>query len=412
MLRLRVVLTGMAVAVALLGAKAQAQGPKGALVIAGGDLRYDNPAWKEFVQLARGKPVVVFPTASSRPRRNGTQAVEHLKSLGADAELLPVALKDFNVKPEDAVKDRDLIEKVRKAGGIWFIGGDQGRITGVLHANGQDTPLLAAVRQAYRDGTVIGGTSAGAAIMSKWMFKDARDSLDTMRYGIRKGTEVDVGLGFVGDDWFVDQHFIQRGRFARSLVAMRDFDYRHGIGIDENTALVVTGGTVARVVGYHGAVVMDLSQARSDRKASPFSLTGARLSYLADGDAIDLTTRKVTPSAQKRSEPKIDPKARDFVPSFNGVTSFVLPDALSPNSVYLGLTRALDGKQPAVEGLAFRQIPQGERNDEGFKIRFYRGDDTHGWYTSKGGFENYTVLNVYVDITPVKVAVPVATPLK
>ncbi|HYD98106.1 MAG TPA: cyanophycinase, partial [Alphaproteobacteria bacterium] len=334
MIVLRQLATATAIALALVAGAAQAQEAKGKLVIAGGEFRYDNPAWQKFVDLAGGKdaPVVVFPTASSNGPKYGKQATENLVRLGAKAELLPVALKRFDVNYKDAVKDPALVEKVRKAKGIYFIGGGQERITQVLYnEDGSPTPMLQAVWDAYKDGAVVGGSSAGAAIMSKMMFKDAMDSLDTMKFGITPGKQVDRGLGFIGDDWFVDQHFIQRGRFARSLVAMRDFGYKYGIGVDENTAVVVTNGKDAEVVGYHGAVIMDLRNATSDKNAPYFNIKGAKLSYVAAGDKIDLKTLEITPTELKKGDLVLDPKGKDFDPYVTEAKDFTFPNVLAPN---------------------------------------------------------------------------------
>jgi cyanophycinase len=236
---------------------------KGALLFAGGQLRFDNaPVWKQFVDLAGGKgaPVVVMPTAAENPTMMGQRTIEKLQGYGASAKVVPISPMLKGVPYKDAAKDPANVKKLRQAKGIWFLGGEQQRITqALINEDGTNTPALDAIWYAYRHGAVIGGTSAGAAIMSRMMFADAMNSLDTIKHGITWGKHVARGLGFIGDGWFVEQHFLTRGRFARALNAMRDFDFKYGIGVDEDTAVVFKDGKF-KVIGYKGALIPGQSQ--------------------------------------------------------------------------------------------------------------------------------------------------------
>ena len=239
-------------------------------------------------------------------------------------------MKHKTIKVEDAVKDKEIVRKIREAGGIWFLGGAQRRITtALLEKDGSHTPRVEAIWEAHRDGAVVGGSGAGAAVMSRMMFADALSSLETIRQGIDKGVHVDRGLGFVGDKWFVDQHFLMRGRFARALHAMRDLGFKFGIGVDENTAVVLKDG-VFEVVGYKGALVLDISDAESGKPAVPFRIRKARLSYLESGDRMDARTGKVTVGQPRRSSAKIDPKAANFEPGYTSAAEFYFPGHACP----------------------------------------------------------------------------------
>jgi cyanophycinase len=388
---------------------------KGAVLFAGGELRFHNAeVWNRFVDLAGGKgaPVVVVPAASLFPKRSGQTAVNNLNHYGARAEMVPIAPLLTDIDYRAAVRDPANVAKLRKARGIWFIGGSQRRITrALLNKDGRRTPALEAIWEAYRGGAVIGGSSAGTAIMSRMMFADALTSLDTLKYGITKGIEVDTGLGFIGDDWFVDQHFLANGRFARALMAMRDCNFMYGIGIDEDTAVVFKDGRFD-VIGYNGALVLDISGAQIDRDLPAFNMKGAKLTYLDAGDSMDARTRKVTVGSLKASDRKIDPKDRDFEPNYDEPTDFYFPDMLATDVVYRAMSHALDSREGVVKGLAFGQPAGGRKNDLGFEFRVYRGADSVGWYTALGGNETYTLVNLYVDIIPVKLANPLYTPLK
>jgi cyanophycinase len=107
----------------------------------------------------------------------------------------------------------------------------------------------------------------------------------------------------------------------------------------------------------------------------------------------------------------VDPSAKGFVGFYDSPGNFYFPDLLASGAIYKAMVRALDSKAGVVKGLAFAQPAGGKKNDLGFEFRVYRGRDTVGWDTSSGGHEIYSVLNVYVDITPVKLASPLYTPL-
>jgi cyanophycinase len=206
--------------------------PKGSLVIIGGALRGDNaPVWARIVQLAGGKGarIAVFASAAARPERAGQSNAERLQWYGADAFVVPVAVKLAGVDYMVAADDPALAAQVRSAGGAYFAGGDQGRITQALRRpDGSNTLVLDALWEMYRRGGVIAGTSAGAAIMSSTMFYEAKPVLATLKLGVTEGREIAPGLGFIGDDVFVDQHLLVRGRFARMLPAMLKKGYKLG----------------------------------------------------------------------------------------------------------------------------------------------------------------------------------------
>jgi len=383
--------------------------PKGSLVIIGGSARHDNEAiWTEVLRLAggKGRRIAVFPSASSYPMKNGERAVKLLRSHGADAFLVPVAVSGIDgVKCEDVVRDPLWTEQVRNAGGVFFIGGSQSRIREALvEADGTNSPMLDAVWDVYQRGGVVSGTSAGAAIMSRVMFRDAGVVLNTMLHGVRMGKEVDHGLGFLDGDWFVDQHCLVRGRFARALVAMQTQNVHYGLGIDEDTAVVVEHGDEARVIGNRGAVVLDLSQAQSDAKSANFNVHNARLTYLNHGDHIHLRTLAVTPNPSKLVDRKIDPNAADFKPSIHRRLFYL--DVLANTTLVDVMHRVIDHKDGQAIGLAFDGGAAAEGSTPGFEFRFYRGNDSLGWETDVHGTTDCTVQNIHLDIRPVTIHGP------
>ena len=379
----------------------------GTVVAVGGALRYDNAAvWSRLVALAGGPGAryVVFGTASGDPARAAERVVAALEAHGARAEHLPVAPKLPGVDLEQAVRDPELIARVSAARGVFFTGGAQERIVDTLQPGGHATPLLDAIRNVFARGGVVAGTSAGAAVLGRVMFRDAPDLLTVMKGAMRPGQEVDRGLGFAPSEVFVDQHFLRRGRLGRMLPLMQAQGLELGIGVEENSAAILRGHEL-EVVGNGGALLVDLAQATSDSGLGAFNVTGVRLTYLGDGDRFDLRTRALTPSAAKLQGTRIDPRAAGFEPSLEG-TPFLL-DVLGEGAILRGMSYVLDGSPAEVRGLAFDARPDAPAPQQlGFEFRFHRGPDTTGWFTAASGEEAYTIANIRLDVMPVKVAQP------
>jgi cyanophycinase len=149
---------------------------KGALVIVGGGLRFNNDdVWNRIVELAPApegqKPkIAVFPTASSNPVTTGERIAAALKRYGAEPFVVPVAMRSMEQPYEAAVQDPQLVEAVKSAHGVFFSGGSQRHITTALYTKeGKHTPMLDAIWAVYRGGGVIACTRAGAAVMSHVM---------------------------------------------------------------------------------------------------------------------------------------------------------------------------------------------------------------------------------------------------
>jgi cyanophycinase len=388
------------IAVASLGAHAE-----GTLVIVGGALRADNAVvWQRIVELAGGKGarIAVIPAAAGNPTGSGGRVVDHLNRHGARAFLLPVAPRlpgDVHVAANDPAN----AAAVASAGGVYFIGGDQARITAAMrNVDGTDSKVLQAVWQLYRRGGVVAGASAGAAIMSSTMFDNAGTTLSVLQNGVRDGNELAPGLGFIGNDVFVDQHLIIRGRFARMLPAMLKKSYKKGLGIDENTAVVVGPGRNAEVIGYKGAIWFDLAQAGSDPKLGAFNIRNASISYLDHGDRINLDTGVMTPSADK-VDGKVDPsKPGNRAPLFSA-------DILGNTTLVDLMSQLVDSAQPSATGLAFGG-PDANPAAPGFSFVLRRAPDTAGYESATS--EAYSVYRMRLDVTPVKVTWPAVTPYR
>ena len=372
--------------------------PKGSLVIIGGNLRPSNgPVWERIIQLAGGKGarIAVFASASGTPERSGKSLVERLNSYGAKAFFVPVAVKLSGSNYQAAADDRGLAEAVRGANGAFFAGGDQSRITRALrHEDGSNTRVLDALWDMYRRGGVIAGSSAGAAIMSSTMFGRPRTVLATLKLGVEEGEEITDGLGFVGDDVFIDQHLLVRGRFARMLPAMLKKGYKLGLGIDEDTAMVVLPNRDVEVIGYKGALVLDLSNAIVHEGA--FNVTNVRVSYLDNGDHFNIVSRECIPSEDK-ADNKLDPSRPYYrEPLFTA-------DILGNTTVVDLMSKLIDSDQQDAIGITLGS-PNGVQPDLGFEFRFTRTDDSVGYQSSS--MESYSIYDVRLDIRPILIRRP------
>jgi len=371
---------------------------KGSLVIIGGALRPDNTAvWERIVHLAGGKGarIAVFASASANPEKAGGALVERLNKYGAAAFFVPVAVRLTGTDYQAAADNPELAAAVRSAGGAYFAGGDQARITRALRRpDGSNTRMLDALWELYRRGGVIAGTSAGAAIMSSTMFGHPKPVLATLKLGLLDGQEITPGLGFIGDDVFVDQHLLVRGRFARMLPAMLQKGYKLGLGIDENTAMVVGPNREVEVLGYKGALVVDLSNANA--RKGDFNVSNVRLSYLDNGDRFNIASHSFTPAADK-ADGRLDP-ARPYYrePLFSA-------DILGNSTVVDLMGKLIDSDQAEAIGLTLDSA-NAVQPDLGFEFKFSRTGESVGYMSATT--EAYSVYNVRLDIRPIVVRRP------
>lgn len=236
----------------------------GKLVIAGGNV-FNSKAevYGKFIELAGGADkahIAVIAAASSRPLLSFADAKEIMSALGVDEKNIVCVPISFD---KDALEagwvdngDAALLSYFESATGVWITGGDQLRIMNSLYKDdGTDTPVLARIREMLRDGLVVGGTSAGAAVMSEIMIARGTDTgalngaVSLAPFGFLEDEEeedealyVARGLGFI-KECIVDQHFNKRARLWRLIKAMEAMGVARGYGISEDTAMIVDGSS-------------------------------------------------------------------------------------------------------------------------------------------------------------------------
>jgi len=262
---------------------------KGTLIIIGGhedrDPRGRRLILKEVAKRVSGGKLVLATVASHRPEG---YFAEYQTAFG---DLDIGELVELYVEDRCEAGDRDKLQVLDDAAGIFFSGGDQLRITSQIG----DTGIEAKVRALYERGGVVAGTSAGASVMSDTMLVKGT-SKETHRIG---DLHMAPGLGLIRDV-IIDQHFAERGRFGRLLGAVAHNPRVLGIGIDEDTAALVEEGRL-QVIGDGAVYVVDgtgvtysnVAEAKSD---ITLSMHDVKVHVLADGDAFDLNSRKPIPN--------------------------------------------------------------------------------------------------------------------
>ena len=219
----------------------------GHLVIIGGgeDKQNDMTILKRFVELCGGPDAkIVVITAASSVAENMWDTYDR-----AFADLGVTRHSHLHLQNRHDANDERHIRDVVDADGIFMTGGDQKRLLAIIGGTALDAEMHAALKLR---GACIGGTSAGASAMSGHMLAQGRAELHPEKGSVSLG----AGLGFL-HKVVIDQHFSERQRLSRLLSIVAQNPYLQGIGIDEDTALVVERGVGIEVVGQGAVTVVD-----------------------------------------------------------------------------------------------------------------------------------------------------------
>jgi cyanophycinase len=261
---------------------------RGWIVPVGGaeDKEADTAILKRFVEVSGGRKarIAIVPTASV------------LADTGRRYEKIfaRIGVKDayaLNYQTRDDANDDGLLKKLEDADGIFLTGGNQLRISAILGG----TPVAKAIRRLNARGVTVGGTSAGAAILSEHMIAHGEAGA-TPHAG---QASLAPGLGLT-NRVVIDQHFRQRDRLGRLLSALAYNPFAVGLGLDEDTAAFIDPENVIHVVGSDAITVVDPSEIEySSMPSTPVGkavcLTNVKLHIVTDGGRFDLRSRKATP---------------------------------------------------------------------------------------------------------------------
>jgi cyanophycinase len=250
---------------------------------------------RSFVDLAGGSDatIAVVPTASSL----GDQVVEVYDALFRKLGAREVVA----LRPEtrEQADDPELVRRLDEVSGVFMTGGNQLKLSAIVNG----TSFGEAVRAVHLRGAAVGGTSAGASILSSHMVAFGPGGAVPKQ----RMTQLAAGLGLVRDV-VIDQHFDQRNRYGRLLMLVAQSPGLLGIGIDEDTAAVITREADHDVLGVVGRGVVTIvdgrnivSNAHEARRTAPLLASGVVLHVLPAGSVFDLTTRSLV-----RQAPAVD----------------------------------------------------------------------------------------------------------
>ncbi len=259
----------------------------GWLVIIGGGKRPDY-VMKEIINLAGGSKsqILIVPAASEDQLDSSLYARHQFETCGAE-NVRYILMKKENVdSPEN-------LEVLKRSKAIFFTGGDQNRLTSFLLG----TKFLEEIKKIYMEGGVISGTSAGAAVMSKIMItgdellikEEKKDEEQSFRVIKRNNIKSAEGFGFL-EKVIIDQHFIKRKRLNRLISIVIENPQLIGIGIDEETAIIVEKWKRFRVLGEGTVMIFDARKATeiSEDRNGNISVRNMRVHILKSGETFDL----------------------------------------------------------------------------------------------------------------------------
>ncbi len=271
----------LALLLPLAGMWAQAgKTPKGKLFIIGGGDRTEGlmRSLLATANLNKTDYVVVLPMSSSEPDTSYFYFKDDIE------KLCPNTIANLNFTP-DKVNNKAWLDSVEHAKLIFITGGDQQRfMKAVLH-----TPVYDAIHNAYDHGATISGTSAGAAVMNRYMItgnelKGDTTYHETFRRIIDGNVEIEEGLSMV-DSVIIDQHFIKRSRYNRLISALAKYPTFPCIGIDESTAIIVEGKKIT-VAGESEVVIFSNPEGLAFTAKGQIKWNDVKMSILSAGDVF------------------------------------------------------------------------------------------------------------------------------
>jgi cyanophycinase len=270
-----------------LARRAEVDEARGALILIGGACSPEGDALGAFVRLTgadQGAPIVGFTTASGNAVRSAEAWRQDFESIGVQDITIPI------VTTRDEANDARVADLVNAASGIFLGGGDQIHLIATLSGS-----LVGdAIRNAFVRGAVVCGTSAGAAALTETTM--AGGEVD--EYGNEVEMYIGPGLGLLCYGSLIDTHFAQRRRLHRLFVAIAGYPQLLGLGIDEDTGLVVRGH-IGEVVGKGGVTFVDgrdtvrFDNASQVKTGGELTLSHLRVGIVGTGQRFDLEAREL-----------------------------------------------------------------------------------------------------------------------
>jgi len=268
---------------------------KGYLVLIGGaeDRKNEKVILKRTVSLNNAKTVAIIPTASNCPHGLAEDYFYAFRDLGVEnAHILDIREKEEAEKPE-------FLEKIEQADLIFFTGGDQSRLVNTLI----DTTLFEKIKDRYLNGVTIAGTSAGAAAACDPIIFDGDSG------GLKKGTiRHSQGFGFI-KNVTIDTHFVNRGRLGRLTQFLSSGISLKGIGIGEDTAIIINNNDVFEVIGSEMVTVVNMDEVSYSNyeqlnENEPIVINDIKIGFLQSGSIFNMKQWKVVSSVVSGTTPQ------------------------------------------------------------------------------------------------------------
>jgi cyanophycinase len=245
----------------------------------------DRHILERFIKVSGGSDadIVVIPTAS-RMNETGPRYEKLFQELGAAR----VTVMDFDTRRD--CQEAGRLTRIEEASGIFFTGGNQLRLTTLLGG----TPVAKLIRVRNAHGVTVGGTSAGASILSEHMIAFGDEGSSVISGSVRLAP----GLGLT-NRFIIDQHFRQRDRLGRLITALAYNPFAIGIGLDEDTAAFIGPDENIEIEGSGGVTIVDASEvsfssASEVVEGQPMCMLGLKLHILVAGATFNLHTRQAS----------------------------------------------------------------------------------------------------------------------
>jgi cyanophycinase len=260
---------------------------QGSLIIIGGNEKKDEERkiLKEVARHAGSGKLVVVTVATEEPQETFQEYRQIFTELGVKK------IEHLDVRLREEAKSEERVKILEGASVVFFTGGDQLKITSQLG----DSAVYQTIEKLYQEGKTIAGTSAGASVMSETMLISGNGE-ESHKVGKLLGMA--PGLGLVRNI-VIDQHFAERGRLGRLLGAISQNPRQLGIGLDENTAIVVRDQESFEVIGQGAVYVLDGSGSSysnlgegKEEEEKTMSVFDVQLHVLSEGNTFDLRERR------------------------------------------------------------------------------------------------------------------------
>jgi cyanophycinase len=267
----------------------------GTLVLIGGACEPTGDALGAFLRHCNaldGGKIVGITTASQDPAASAREWMKSFQEAGATHVEIPI------IDRRDQAQDRRIVRMIEEADGVFFGGGDQVHLVATVGGSRVDR----AVREAYANGATICGTSAGAAALTETILAGGEPD----EYGQMQDLHLGPGFGLLGFRAMIDTHFTQRRRLQRLFMVIAQNPETLGLGIDEDTALVVQGH-LGEVVGKGSVTFVDGRGVRFDNAdecmdGKPLTLSYLRVGIVGAGYTLNLRERELEVLIQARRE--------------------------------------------------------------------------------------------------------------